>query len=232
MLPDPPRMNTDVYARTLEDCFNAEKQGQLRAQQRCQALSCGNGLKDFLATLPDATLVRCVTQKAFDSEAFELLVLRRNAREDRLRKYFLQHGLNDEEALDLLQNLYVRMYTHGLPGYEPPRSFESYLFAIARNLMLDRFRQKRLDHPLEWDCSSRDARPEQEAIKNEEAERLRDALSQLPELDAALFRGYWEENARLHDLAQLHGLSIATVSRRLAATKKTLRAALRQELHP
>jgi len=206
--------------------------------------SAGVSVRDFLRILDDATLALASTRDCFAREAFQVLLVERNNRERRLTAYFVQHGLAYEDAIDLVQTLYMNLYARGLRLYQPSvtnsqseddfLAFERWLFGgCARHLLLDWFRRRRGAgcratemEPLVSEPVSQEACPESQAMYNEETQRLRTAISRLPELDGALFRDYWEEGLRMEDLARKYNLAVSSVCRRLHQARETVQSAL------
>jgi RNA polymerase sigma factor (sigma-70 family) len=238
-----PVAQTDVDA--FHAWLNARPLNRPRLEGDFRARLERSGLSplEFLRTLDDATLVDAVVRCCFASEAFQVLLVERNSRERRLTAYFLHHGLDYQDAMDLVQTLYMKLYARGLQLFQklaPANSrnasaaFDRWLFGgCARNLLLDWFRKRRgLGGPMAGtvglvsEPASREAWPDGQAMLNEDAERLRNALHQLSELDGALFHDYWEEGTRMEDLARKYNLAVSSVCRRLKAARETVQAAL------
>ncbi len=101
-----------------------------------------------------------------------------------------------------------------------------WVFAIARHLLIDRTRTRRLEEPFDEESSSSEPQPDAIAECTEIAGRLRRVLARLPAEHRAAF-----------ELVRQEGLSVAEAARRLGATPcavklRTYRAAqaLRAEL--
>lgn len=76
---------------------------------------------------------------AGDEDAFSLLVKRY---EPKLRVYVGQIVPSDEEARDLVQEAFIRVWRH-LDQYDPTYRFSTWLFRIAHNLAIDHLRRRR-----------------------------------------------------------------------------------------
>ena len=126
-----------------------------------------------------------------DSEAFAWLVSEYGPR---LYRYFHRHSGSDQEAEDMLQDMFVKL-VEKLRNYRDQGMFEAWLFRVAANLARDRARrrQKRVSRAV-----SLNARPDDqgslmdtlesgektasEKLENkEQIDRLGRALTQLSE---------------------------------------------------
>ncbi len=127
----------------------------------------------------DATLMQRL--QAGDLRAFEALY----ARHHRAVFGFLARSLADRHAAeDLLQEAFLRVFVHR-EAYRPTAAFRTWLFTIARNLLIDRFRQARghpeASHPEALSTvPAPDALPLERAEGRELADRLDAAIGQLP----------------------------------------------------
>ncbi len=98
---------------------------------------------------------------------------------------FLLRSVGDRPtAEDLLQQTFLRVFTRR-QGYRPTAAFRTWLFTIARHLLIDRFRHARGDtdvngSPALETVPSSDASPLERAEARELAERLETAIRQLP----------------------------------------------------
>jgi RNA polymerase sigma-70 factor (ECF subfamily) len=99
--------------------------------------------------------------------------------------YFLGRTADREQALDLLQELFVRVW-RSLDSLEslPPEKRQFWLFSVARNLLVDQYRaratrertQAALEPPEQWAPA-----PEPTAIEGEQLDILNAAIVRLPE---------------------------------------------------
>lgn len=95
-----------------------------------------------------------------------------------------------EVANDLTAQVFVKAIER-LDRYQPKpgATFRSWLFAIARNTVTDRWRRHRPSHPLDPVAHSlvdRDPGPEQQAIDAEDLIHLNATLDSLPEKQRAI----------------------------------------------
>ncbi|MEW6302873.1 MAG: RNA polymerase sigma factor [Verrucomicrobiota bacterium] len=112
---------------------------------------------------------------------------------EKLFHYLLRSLQNEEDAADLAQETFVRVYQHR-DKFDPAQNFSTWLYAIASNLVRDRYRW-RARHPqvsLEaaHDSTGKDFRevmpekgpdPSETAQAHERAELVRRAVGGLPE---------------------------------------------------
>ena len=78
-----------------------------------------------------------------DRSALEVLVARHHAS---LLRYFQVQSRSRETAEDLAQEVWIRVIRHRR-NYRPEAKFQTYLFAIARNLWIDRYRSLKAAPP-------------------------------------------------------------------------------------
>ena len=79
-----------------------------------------------------------------DRSALEALVERHHAS---LVRYFQVQSRSRETAEDLAQEVWIRVIRHR-DSYRPTARFQTYLFAIARNLWIDRYRSNKAAPPI------------------------------------------------------------------------------------
>jgi len=140
-------------------------------------------------------------------------------------------------AADLLQETFVRLYQK-CHSYDPTRSFSTWIYTIATNLVRNHVRwQKRhpvtlLDHAsLTLASPPADQRdPAQTLESHERAAAVRDAIQKLPaDLREPLLLSTYEHLPHVK-IATILGLSEKAVEMRLYRARQTLRESLRQWL--
>src|SRR3954471_7159709 len=95
------------------------------------------GLRSLTLTYSDAALIsRC--QKA-DVAAFNEIVSRYKVK---IYRYIYRMTGSAEDAEDLTQEVFVRMYTN-IAGFRAEASLSTWLFRIAGNLCTDSFRRNK-----------------------------------------------------------------------------------------
>ncbi|MGH7322160.1 MAG: RNA polymerase sigma factor [Candidatus Rokuibacteriota bacterium] len=119
--------------------------------------------------------------RAGDPTAFQALYERHR----RVMFAFLLRSVADRPtAEDLLQETFLRVFTRR-EGYRPTAAFRTWLFTIARNLLIDRFRKTRGTTGVNGTAAletvpAPDASPLERAGARELAERLEAGVRQLP----------------------------------------------------
>jgi RNA polymerase sigma-70 factor, ECF subfamily len=124
----------------------------------------------------------------------------------KLVNYLVRSLQNDEDAADLAQETFVRVFQNHAK-FNPKRRFATWLYAIATNLVKDRYRHRSRHPQVSLDAeneaageSFRENVPEQKPTPSESlqgaerAEAVRQAVGQLPEeLRAPLILSEYEE---------------------------------------
>ena len=185
---------------------------------------------------PDLTLVdRC---RRNDAAAFDEVVGRYK---NKLYNYIYRMVGNSDDAEDLTQEVFVRMYT-SLDSFRRQSSLHTWLFRIAGNLCIDHFRRGKrgrgaaysLDEPVGDDGETGgghevpDAKYEPHRLleQQELGEQIQQALGQLPEKLRAVLILHDIENLPYEEIAQIVGCPLGTVKSRLFHARLQLRQRL------
>jgi RNA polymerase sigma-70 factor (ECF subfamily) len=162
----------------------------------------------------------------------------------RLFNYLVRCLQNEEDAADTAQESFVRVFQNRA-RYDPNQRFSTWLYAIATNLVKDRYRYRSRHPHVSLDAENemsgqgfRESLPGNVATPSESlqaAERsavVRQAVSELPEeLRAPLILSEYEELSHAEIGAILHCTSKA-VETRLYRARRQLRLSLSQLLIP
>src|SRR6056297_1931393 len=73
-----------------------------------------------------------------DEMAFELIYYRTSGK---LKGFLLKVLPNDEDAESVLQEIYLKLW-NTRENVKPDKNFETYLFAVARNMVVDIMRKR------------------------------------------------------------------------------------------
>ncbi len=152
----------------------------------------------------------------------------------RLYRYLCRLVRDPATAEDLFQQTWLRVFEH-IRQYDPRRSFEAWLFSLARNLAIDHLRRRQpesLDEPL----PSGAARGELVAaeapssldrvLAREREQRLAEALSGLPAIYSEVLTLRFEEEMKLEEIAEVLEAPLSTVKTRLRRALESLRGKL------
>src|SRR5258706_2453677 len=156
---------------------------------------------------------------------------------------YLARTLQDEdEAADLAQESFVRVYQHRA-RFKNASKFSTWLYAIATNLARDRFRRLTrhpsvsLDaenpvtgHTLADQITTTRLAPDDSLVANERAAAVREALAELPEdLRTPLVLAEYEDHT-LAEIAQILACSPKAAEMRIYRARQQLRARLTKML--
>jgi len=161
-----------------------------------------------------------------DTEAFDRLVARYYRRVYTLCLSLLE---DPDEAEEATQEAFWRAYRN-LKGYDPSRSFRTWLLSIAAHHAIDRLRRRRARAPWREALPAADPSPEEHLLAQEERERIRRLVGQLPPLERALILLRYWEGASYREMAQALRLSESAVKSRLFRARRALAQAYRAEL--
>lgn len=186
--------------------------------------------------LGDAALVEMA--RARDEEAVRTLVARHNRRLFRVARGVLR---NDAEAEDVVQEAYVRAFTH-LDGFRGEAAFATWLTRIALNEALGRLRRRRptaeiavLDTfrkggPIVLPSSLHPPAPESEAGRAQIRRVLERAVDGLPEPFRLVFVLRDIEGLTAEETGALLGVRPETVKTRLHRARRLLRQSIERAL--
>ena len=166
-----------------------------------------------------------------DSEISAVVVRERS----RLGNFIRRRIGNPEEAEDILQDVFYEF----VEEYRLPESIEqasAWLFRVARNRIIDRFRKKKEvpisetgdeeEYRLDLALPSPDAGPEAEYARAVLLDALRQALDELPEAQREVFVEHELEGRSFKEMAAQSGVAINT----LLARKRYAVLHLREQL--
>ena len=133
------------------------------------------------------------------------------------------------DAEDVVQDVFLEV--HRLWTARPVRSWAGLLHRLATCRALDRLRQRKKTVSLDGlPLLSLNNGPEPEAIGNELAERLREAVSQLPQREAAVFCLRYFEDQPYQDIAKSLGITHGAVATALHKARGKLEALLTEAM--
>ena len=192
--------------------------------------------------IDDQTLVERARQG--DEAAVRVLVRRYNQRLFRLARGVVR---NDAEAEDIVQEAYVRAFTH-LDTYRGDAAFATWLTRIALNEALGRVRhappimdpaliEERAGSPdggqvIMFPSSQAQATPETEAGREQVRDILEQAIDRLPEPFRVVFIARDVEGLSTEETATLLGIRPETAKTRLFRARRLMRAELEKVLAP
>jgi RNA polymerase sigma-70 factor, ECF subfamily len=193
-------------------------------QVRQESLAVSQGLKRQDAGLLDELIVRY---------------------QHRLLRYLLYLTSNREMAEDLFQEVWMRVLVRGAQ-FNGQARFDTWLFTIARNLVIDQRRKRTMssldelfegksddDRPMSFEVADDEPTPFDRFSNLEDRERIAGALMQLDTLHREVLVLRFHEELSLEEIAKVTRSPLSTVKSRLyrglAAIKpKMERSALRR----
>lgn len=147
----------------------------------------------------------------------------------RLKSYMLRLGSSDSQAEELAQEAMVTVWRKA-DRYDPERAAAStWIFTIARNLRIDRFRRN--NHPEldpEDPALVPDAPPAADAVveRKQDAARVRAALAELPDEQREVVRlSFFDDKTHIEIAAQLD-IPLGTVKSRIRLAFARIRTTL------
>ncbi len=160
--------------------------------------------------------------------------------QNRLYRYLLRFVRDPATAEDLFQQTWLRV-VQNIRRYDPRRSFETWLFSVARNLAIDhlrRYRPESLDDsaagvPVGEQLSVGGPGPADggagaldRVLARERAEMLAEAVGKLPAIYREVLTLRFEEEMTLEEIAAVLGAPLSTAKTRLRRALERLRRKL------
>lgn len=193
-------------------------------QARRESLAVSAGLKRQDAGLLDELIVRY---------------------QHRLLRYLLFLTGNREMAEDLFQDVWMRVLTRGMQ-FNGKARFETWLFTIARNLVIDHRRKKTMasldelidtgnedDRPITLEVADDQPSPFDCFASGEDRERIATALMQLDTLYREVLVLRFHEELTLEEIARITRAPLSTVKSRLYRGLASIKPRLeRAQLRP
>lgn len=185
----------------------------------------------------DEDLVRL--SQAGDTRAFDELVNRYKDKVYRLALKILRH---EEDAAEALQDAFLSAY-RGIKHFKVESTFSTWLYRVATNAALMRYRKRRDHHiSLEQSQSANDdaeplavpdwsAQPLDELLDSETREILAESLLRLPEDLSDVFIKRDIEGLSNAEVAEKLKITVAAVKSRLHRARVSLREDLDRYFH-
>jgi RNA polymerase sigma-70 factor, ECF subfamily len=157
--------------------------------------------------------------------------------QNRIYRYLLRLVRQPADADDLFQQTWLRV-AEKIRSFDTSRSFEAWLFTLARNLAFDHLRRVRpgsIDEPVSADSpedtmasrlASGDPGPFDQLLATERAGRLAAALERLPLTYREALTLRFEEEMKLEEIATVLDIPLSTVKSRLHRSLHQLRGML------
>lgn len=163
-----------------------------------------------------------------DARAFEVLVRRHRSP---VFSFLLRLAGDRARAEDLCQEAFLKV-VKGAEGWEPRARFQTWLYAIARNLAVDEARRRAFRRVEPLDAPAAAAVPADVPAPDRGAEgallrgRLEAAMAALPEEQREVFLLREHAGLRFAEIAEVTGVAENTVKSRMRYALESLRERL------
>jgi RNA polymerase sigma-70 factor (ECF subfamily) len=152
----------------------------------------------------------------------------------RLYRFLMRLAQDPFLADDLFQQTWLRVMEK-IGRFDTRRSFDPWLFSVARNLTIDYLRQRRpdsLDAPEPSGVAPIDRLvgntqdPLERVLEFERGTILASAIAELPVIHREVLTLRFEEDMKLEEIAEVAGIPLSTVKSRLLRALESLRGKL------
>ncbi len=138
--------------------------------------------------------------------------------EKRLYNYALRMVNNRDDAMDLMQDVFVAVFRN-LSSFRGDSPFKGWLFKIAHYRCIEFYRRKRplqsLDDTPEQEVEDEQTCPERNIAVGQQASEIQRALQCLPINQKMVVEMKFFQHATFDDIAQQLGISVNTAKSRL-----------------
>jgi len=178
--------------------------------------------------------------KRQDPGLLDLLIVRY---QHRLMRYLLFLTGNRETADDLFQEVWMRVLTRG-GQFNGKARFETWLFTIARNLVIDLRRKRTMssldelfeagnedDKPLAYEVADNEPSPFDHLSGVEDREQIAQALLHLDTLYREVLVLRFHEDLSLDEIAKVTRAPLSTVKSRLYRGMAAIKPRLERKMH-
>lgn len=141
----------------------------------------------------------------------------------RLYRYFIRLVRDSATADDLFQQTWLHA-VRNIQRYDPARSFDTWLFAIAHNAAIDLLRRRPGEVLVDYPAHEPDALDT--LIARERAASVAAALQALPAIYREALTLRFEEGMKLEEIAAVTGANLSTVKTRVTRGLQALRRLL------
>ena len=168
--------------------------------------------------------------KAGDADAFEQIVI---ANEDNVYRLALKMTKNEQDALDISQEVFIKAYTN-IQGFRGDSRMSVWLYRLTYNQCMDFLRKKsgekltsisaRDDNEGEYEMEIPDMRytPEQNLLKKETTKTIAESFRELPkkQYDVLVMREI--SDMSYSEIAKVLDISEGTVKSRISRARENL----------
>lgn len=156
----------------------------------------------------------------------------------RLEKYACQFIANQQEAEDLVQEVFVQVWENR-KTIQPQSNFDSYLFTLVRNRCLNVLKKRSVEKNYieKMQAGSEELyaisfEAEEEFISMEKMlhKELENIIAEMPERCQTAFRLKWIEGKKIREIAEVMNISTTMVDKHLAKGMEIARQKLNREM--
>jgi RNA polymerase sigma-70 factor, ECF subfamily len=175
----------------------------------------------------------CIEQlKSGDQYTWELVILEH---QDRILNYLYHLEGHYEDALDLTQECFMRAW-RGIKTFRSGEEFLPWLYAIARNVQIEKHRRKY--HPqfsieaaseTGFEVAESRQSPLSRAEDNQTSERIRAALLHVPEEYRSALVLRFMDDLSYEEIAAIQGVAVGTAKSRVFRGKEALAEVLGEQ---
>ncbi|MBE8719389.1 RNA polymerase sigma factor [Sphingobacterium pedocola] len=162
-----------------------------------------------------------------DERAFEILY---NNYKVRIAGNLFKLLKSDDLVKEILQELFVKIW-EVRTQIDPEKSFKSYLFRIAENLVHDYFRKvakdRRLLNKIVASSSELYLHIEEDMLTKEDAQKLHEAINLMPPQRKMVFTLCKLEGKSYKEVEEIMGINVKTISSHMLQANRFLRTYFR-----
>ena len=145
-----------------------------------------------------------------------------NLYKGRIFSYVYRIVRNYHDAEDITFDTFIRCFK-ALKSFDPTRSFSTWLFSIAHNVVIDFLRKNKQEYEYLDERHSIKDDFVQEYEKKKKLEKIEKALAKLPPIDREIVVLFHKEENSYQEISEILNIPVSTIKTRLHRARKKLR---------
>ncbi len=167
--------------------------------------------------------VRALTQGS--EKAFRLIY---DFYHKKIASFCLSFGLSQEETKEVVQDTFMKLWVNK-SSIEPDNNFQSYFFRIAKNIIIDKFREKSRElaaREYQLYVLKPENTTENKVLYNELQTEIKEIIDSLPDMRRLIFHMSRIKGLSNNEIARELDISVRTVETHISKALQTFHAKL------
>ncbi len=167
---------------------------------------------------PNIEIVRAFTRGS--EKAFRLIY---DYYHKKIAAYCLSYGLSQDETKEVVQDTFLKLWINKA-SIDPDKNFQSYFFRIAKNIIIDKLREKGREHAArqyQLYILKPENTTENKVLYNELQSEIREIIDSLPDMRRLIFHMSRIKGLGNNEIARELDISVRTVEAHISKALQT-----------